>query len=325
MLPVLRIVVLVVTIYFLVALYSYLSKVTSTEKIKIEKLICSDPSIVLYVQREQIRKARLEIFGSSQEGFQGNDLDFYKYNYGTVEINVEQNAKQYSSIVYYRIFKNANDHIRTMLFNYVLFKKNKFKKTSLVKCVPNECNHPNFNHRTKASKAWNSLYFPRQEKRFIFTFVRDPIDRLISSITEVRNFLLLPSLFPLFTFIFPIKFPLNFNLFFHFIHSDRIQGSSLKQPFQEEKPPFPACARKPGAFPGVRPQASPPVRRVPLLFVPQQRAGGGPPRPHGGLAAAGRRQREGKGTAPLSLRAVRQRVGEGEQRLGVAAPASPVS
>ena len=96
---------------------------------KYEPAYCLNEDIIMHIQRQQWAKARQEIFGTDQSGFQGEDMEFYRKVFGTVELVLDDNMvktgrtassndTKLHSLVYYRIFKNANDNIRSLMLEY---------------------------------------------------------------------------------------------------------------------------------------------------------------------------------------------------------------
>lgn len=138
---------------------------------------------ILFMQREQWSSARQEVLGSQQGGFLGEDLEFYKRSFGTVEV-----ALKASSLVYYRIFKNANDNIRSLLTQLAYHLDKDDKAFHGQNCYKEDCVHHRLHYRPPA--AMQQAYFPsgnsRQQKRYAFTFVREPIHRFISAMTEIE-------------------------------------------------------------------------------------------------------------------------------------------
>jgi len=86
--------------------------------------LCWDESSILALQKKLIGHARTEIYGSYKVYFEdvfavllggkvNDEYEWYKWNYGTVQVNLPLNDA--ADIIYFRIFKNANDNIRTLL------------------------------------------------------------------------------------------------------------------------------------------------------------------------------------------------------------------
>ena len=129
----------------------------------------------MYIQRKQLEHARIELYNLTNHSNQQYkyDMYFYYHDYGTVDSIAWKNRLNYDGIKYYIIYKNANNHIRTLLYNYLNIQNpDNFTREELVSCLPN-CIHPKIK-----DKRLN-------HNPFIFTFVRDPLDRFISAITEV--------------------------------------------------------------------------------------------------------------------------------------------
>lgn len=146
--------------------------------------ICSTEAGILNIQRDQWNKARLEVLGSSQVGFQGEDFEFYKRSFGAVELLLGNNKKKLNALVYYRIFKNANDNIRSMMLEHAYQIDGREEDYRRQNCTFNECVHRRMHYLTP--DAVKSLYFPYHYKRFAFSFTREPISRFISAVTEIE-------------------------------------------------------------------------------------------------------------------------------------------
>ena len=159
---------------------------------------CHNQSAVLYIQREQIRRARISVFGERHHGFlsQSENLNFYKHINSNYTVQLFRNAHGYYNLIYRRLFKNANDHIRTLLYNYEhrLCKGhnnhhgNKTTTNQPLKCIP-KCDFScptatSYLYRTM-NKLSALLFLSVEEKNFSFTFVREPLARFISGMTEV--------------------------------------------------------------------------------------------------------------------------------------------
>jgi len=156
------------------------------------KLVCFDRELIIAIQRDQIEKARDNIFRyyvkSNLNISTGDDLSLYFHHFETLEVSVRSSeTKRYNLIAYYRIYKNANDNIRTLLYNFEVAKRNKFKNPRFHSCIADDCHHPKIT-KVQKPKLKYLAYFSHERKRFPFVFVRDPLQRLISAITEVRRF-----------------------------------------------------------------------------------------------------------------------------------------
>ena len=171
-----------------VVVFEISSALSQRAKSENDSAFCRDQNAILFVQREQIRLARHSLFGVRHHGFlsPSKNLEFYKHSQGTHTVELFGNSKGYSNMIYLRLFKNGNDNIRTLLFNYEKLLCNTslfFASTEPFECVPFcDFSCPNNYFRTffkSMSKAF------RLEANFSFTFVREPLSRFISAINEV--------------------------------------------------------------------------------------------------------------------------------------------
>ena len=126
--------------------------------------------------------------------FVGNDLGFYQYcDYGQLHVGTESQSAQpfahvgrgFNSIVYYRIWKNANDYVRGLLYT---FARQKHVKEG-VKHVCKNLQDCQYDSGTQAFSGSNlkKIMFPAHQRRFPFTFVRNPLTRFVSGYTEIEQ------------------------------------------------------------------------------------------------------------------------------------------
>ncbi len=153
--------------------------------------LCYNQDIVLQIQRDQWAKAKLDIFGSEQAGFHGSDMEFYKKTFGVVDVTLPRNTKdrqkkQFTHLVYYRIFKNANDYIRSLLTEYAYVEDDHEREFISQNCyAPDQhCVHRYVHYLNPSTIKFQ--YVQQRQSRFIFTFIREPIDRFISAMTEIE-------------------------------------------------------------------------------------------------------------------------------------------
>lgn len=159
--------------------------------------ISNDINLVKLIQIDQLRRARIEIFGdlSSTDYQGGNNIDFYSFSYGAVDLFLKEkniSKKKYSNLVYYRILKSGNDNIRTLLFNYANWKLSRKKKSynvkNIIQCVQDsltECSNSLVHYLNPNSLKSLKSSNKGEINRFAFTFVRNPINRFISAVSEV--------------------------------------------------------------------------------------------------------------------------------------------
>jgi len=158
--------------------------------LSLAKFICFDRELIIAVQRDQIAQARQNIFGNFVKGnlniSNGDDLELYFHHFETLEVSVRNSgSNRFDLIAYYRIYKNANDNIRTLLYNFEVAKKNKFRSPRFHSCIADDCQHPKIT-KVQKPKLQYLAYFLHERKRFPFVFVRDPLQRLVSAITEIE-------------------------------------------------------------------------------------------------------------------------------------------
>lgn len=146
---------------------------------------CKSTEAIVFAQREQFDRAKIDLFGSSQAGFQGEDFEFYKNSFGAVELLLDQNPAKLTALSYYRIYKNANDNIRSLLLEYAYLVDNNQLEYDRRNCTFNlECLHRRIHNLTP--QALKSLYFPYHHRRYAFTFTREPLTRFMSAVTEIE-------------------------------------------------------------------------------------------------------------------------------------------
>jgi hypothetical protein len=150
--------------------------------------LCHNQSKILMLQREQIRRARLIVFGEDFYGYlsASENLELYRHSYGKYTIDLRRNSYGYTKLVYHRIYKCANDHLRTLLYNFAIYKYDKSRlvesSDKLLKCLPS-CMIPP--QRNQIDFDWIFGSFFDSPKNISFTFIREPMARFISGMTEV--------------------------------------------------------------------------------------------------------------------------------------------
>jgi hypothetical protein len=171
---------------------------------------CYNEELVLQIQQDQWMKAKLEVFGSTQAGDQSADMDFYRHAFGSVDVTLSSNGdkqgsrsrsqystgasrkteqqkrSKYSSLIYYRIFKNSNDYIRSLLTEYVYVDAGQQREFRAQVCflLKSDCISPRLHYINPA--AMGAMHLTDHSGRFPFTFVREPLQRFISAATEVE-------------------------------------------------------------------------------------------------------------------------------------------
>ncbi len=168
-----------------------------------------------------ILNAVKDYFSLFQFNTVGNDdLGFYKVYFGVAKVVLPENGGSLNSITYHRIFKNGNDNIRYLLYRFVSTLYDSYSSSTSQKEVVNTSSSSNSSARSfhrisekekcydsmcsnssKAHLVVDSLSHPHMqhhsifyecpvkmnEKSLLFTFVRDPLTRFISAVTEVRK------------------------------------------------------------------------------------------------------------------------------------------
>lgn len=126
-----------------------------------------------------------------------SDMGFYQHSFGTVDvttisrmsilgqsIGAYNTGNGFSTIVYYRIWKCANDYIRGMLYQYAQKKRVVDGETPL--CVNlKDCKEHGYGMHTPGDRL-RAVFFPASLRRFPFTFVRNPLERFVSGYTEIE-------------------------------------------------------------------------------------------------------------------------------------------
>lgn len=177
--------------------------------------ICTDKSLLFYIQGIQVQKAQQEISSVITKNerirmggeYTSNDLGFYSFTYGTGSIikngtNSKSKSNSPTTLVYYRLLKNGNSHIRTNMYNY--YKQhgkdyccslnNTFNGHKVILSIKKECGFICMQTVLETSYAESfpkstSLFKIKKQKeiKFPFTFVRNPITRFISGYTEIET------------------------------------------------------------------------------------------------------------------------------------------
>lgn len=158
--------------------------VWTTQKVDaMRQFVCFDEDVVAIIQREQWLQAHKEIFGNSSVPTNDKDMGFYREGFGALAVDLQANSNNYTSLVYYRIYKAGNDNIRSLLYEYAFNKSNQMDLFYSSGCPAEVCVHPNVT-RIGAVKSYRMFY---PENRFVFTFVRHPIARFISAMNEIES------------------------------------------------------------------------------------------------------------------------------------------
>ena len=169
----------------------------SSNEIFLERSICSNEALIYSIQKLQFKLAKDHIFerfvdDAFKNRFLTNNsieseetLQFFSHHFDAIEVEIgDISTKPYDVLVYYRVYKNANNNIRTLLYNLEMNKQNHFRKPRFYPCPKNLCSHPQIKLIRTANLKYLS-YFTYEHMRFPFIFVRDPLLRFISAVTEV--------------------------------------------------------------------------------------------------------------------------------------------
>ncbi len=170
--------------------------------------IQADP-VLSKLPREHFDERRLadQLGVSPNNVFVSNDLGFYQFSYGSVNVEAETGSTMvgqslgthakvgngFSTLVYYRIWKNANDYIRGMMYQYQQ-KKARLDGVGSGSGTKNQpvckdlgkCRHLPETRMKARSGMLHQLFFPAHLRRFPFTFVRHPLLRFVSGYTEIE-------------------------------------------------------------------------------------------------------------------------------------------
>ena len=158
---------------------------------KLRSHVCCNLSLVVLIQQEQLYKAdnSLRIPEEKLPVIQYNTTyleNFYHFNFGSTDLEVPFTSpenKSYDGISYQRIFKNGNDYIRMLLFKHAFALDGGMSKTFY--CVAMQCQHERV-HEIAPFEL--SRYYPSpNRKRYPFTFVQHPIDRVIQTIAKLET------------------------------------------------------------------------------------------------------------------------------------------
>jgi len=203
---------LILVAYFIISWASFALHATFHMLIKVvepsplvEKNVCKSVPLMMSVQRKQLEKAREElgdelapekIPSHLKSTVRDYDFGFYTYNLGTLDVEITDQPRTlliphsgrgrskggFTSLVYYRIYKAANDHIRGMLLKFAHLTG--LYETDFRTCKSvEECIHSGAQY--KPAGASKTLFFPNALRRYPFTFVRDPLARVIAGYREI--------------------------------------------------------------------------------------------------------------------------------------------
>jgi len=133
-----------------------------------EKAICNSAKIMLAVQREQLKRAQDEVFGVKKPHphatHRHQDLGMYEHSYGSVNINTQddfggtKSATGFAAVVYYRLWKCANDHISGTLSRFAMLNAYEYKKEMVCHDTPNNCIGWGGNDRDLLSRTVSNVH-----------------------------------------------------------------------------------------------------------------------------------------------------------------------
>ena len=146
---------------------------------------CTDEQVISQAQRYQFRKARHELYGNDRISAMSYQSDFYRHHFGSYSVEVIEPKKDISTtLVYYGIARNGNENICTHLANFSsLFTMNPSGHCPSKETCARVTSLSRKDTINKMKKKYQTLH---HSKRFIFTFIRNPIARFISGYTEIE-------------------------------------------------------------------------------------------------------------------------------------------
>jgi hypothetical protein len=151
----------------------------------LRRFVCYDRDVVNHLQRQLWMAAHRETLGKSKIAINDKDMDFYHEGYGSLDVTLESNRNNFTSLVYYRIYKVGNDNIRSLLFEYAFNASGDADKFAASGCPSDSCAHMN----VQRLGMWQVVHATKMysSDRFVFTFVRHPIVRFISGMNEIES------------------------------------------------------------------------------------------------------------------------------------------
>jgi hypothetical protein len=151
--------------------------------------LCLDEKAIIQFQLHQWYQAAHEVFGnvSANIGVSDKDMGFYKETYGALNVHLSrrknENELGLDSLLYHRIYKNGNDNIRSLLYEYAHYMTHEHNTFLTQQCPADKCAHKNVeSFYTSQLRAMN-----QSTKRHAFTFVREPIVRFVSAVNEIES------------------------------------------------------------------------------------------------------------------------------------------
>ena len=167
-----------------------------------DKLGPSHPTLDIHDHKQvsKVKGLQIEVNPMHNEPhsrlFVSNDLGFYQHNYLTVHVETETGntligqsvgtharvGNGFNTIVYYSIWKNANDYIRGLLHQ---FSRKKVVRDG-IKPVCADLRDCKGLPETATGNRASGMFFSAHLRRFPFTFVRNPFNRFVSGYTEVE-------------------------------------------------------------------------------------------------------------------------------------------
>ena len=163
-----------------------LSESEAMRKLRLD--VCCNASLVGIVQMEQLRLADLSVTDPADrlpnvELNMSYVINFYSKTFGSTNLLAPSKNDNFQGLSYQRIYKNANDYIRTLLFKHAFSLDGGIRRPFY--CIASQCEHERVRELSHAEALRN--YPSHSFKRFPFVFSQHPIDRFIQTIVHLET------------------------------------------------------------------------------------------------------------------------------------------
>jgi hypothetical protein len=180
--------------------------------VSLKSTVCYDEKIINFIQKDQWFKAVNLVFNGDhsmkEKAFlhlNDKEMDFYHQQYGGILVDIETSTStnelnSTASLLYHRISNSGDSIIQSLLYDYAFSgtqsvaekRKNDGSIDEVNRCSSSRlnCAHKNVHLLFSSTSLDNylSIHPPYSSLRYSFTFVREPIQRFISSFSQIDNY-----------------------------------------------------------------------------------------------------------------------------------------
>lgn len=133
--------------------------------------LCKSRSIAISVISHLITRSYQDLFGNSTDPIESGNW-FFKIQLGAQDVETSLNLYDYKSIILYKNVRYKDALLEKVLYKYAI------TEGRVSNCPPSQCSS-----KLISQKIWQNTIQPNM---YSFTFVRNPLSRFISGVTEVE-------------------------------------------------------------------------------------------------------------------------------------------